>query len=64
MVTADYTDEEKLQELNRELGWRRKVFPKRVAEGKLTLADAARQIDIMKAIAEDYRPDRLPLGDK
>lgn len=63
MVTADYTDEEKLNEITRELAMRKKVYPGLIARGSLTMANASRQIDIMRAIANDYRPDRLPLGD-
>lgn len=46
---------DKLKAITRELGWRRVVYPKRVAEGRMKQADADLQIAIFEAIARDYR---------
>jgi len=49
-----YTPEQKLTEIRRELLMRRRVYPHRIEDGRLSAEDAARQIAIMKAIEEDY----------
>lgn len=38
----------------RELAFRRRVYPRLINQGKLTQAEADRQIDIMASIAADY----------
>lgn len=38
----------------RELDFRRRVYARRVADGKMKQADADREIDIMASILEDY----------
>jgi hypothetical protein len=38
----------------REVGMRRRVYPRWVREGRMTDADAHREIAIMEAIAADY----------
>lgn len=50
-----FVPSDKLKALERELGYRRRVFPRRVAEGKMKQADADREIAIFEAIAADYR---------
>lgn len=50
-----FQDSEKLQAVERELGYRRRVYPRRVADGKMTQALADRQIAVFEDIAADYR---------
>jgi hypothetical protein len=50
MITA----KEKLECARRELVMRKRVYPKWVADGRMTKAQADRQIEVMTAIAEDY----------
>lgn len=45
----------KLKELEREIRLRRKVYPRLIADGKMHQATADFQIEIMIAIADDYR---------
>lgn len=45
----------KLAAIERELKYRRRVYPRWVAEGKMTDGFAAAQIAIFEAIADDYR---------
>jgi hypothetical protein len=40
--------------VRRELDFRRRVYARRVAEGKMKQADADREIEIMEAILGDY----------
>ena len=44
----------KLKELKRELGQRKYVYPRRIADGKMSEADAALKISLIEAIIEDY----------
>jgi hypothetical protein len=48
------TTADKLKELKRELAQRRRVYPRLIEKGSLTPQAAARQTEIMQAIAEDY----------
>jgi hypothetical protein len=50
-----FTDKDKAECAEREVKQRRYVYPRRVADGKMTQALADRQIAIMEAIAADYR---------
>ncbi|BEV44373.1 hypothetical protein [Afipia carboxidovorans] len=52
---AKFTDDEKAAEAERELRMRKQVYPRRVADGRMTQADADRKIAIMAEIAEDYK---------
>jgi hypothetical protein len=54
-MTAEITPVEKLAAITRELGYRRYVYPRRVADGRMQQAAADRQIAIMEAIEADYR---------
>lgn len=45
----------KLQAIEREVRYRKFVFPKRVRRGKISQARADEEISIFEAIAEDYR---------
>lgn len=49
-----YSDAEKLAEVRRELAMRRRVYPERVAAGRMPERTAARNIAIMEQIAADY----------
>jgi hypothetical protein len=53
-MTAAFTAREKMQAAQREAGYRRFVYPKRVDAGKMKQAEADRQIAIMDEIAADY----------
>lgn len=49
-----FTMTEKLECVQRELKQREHVYPKRVADGKMSQEFANRQLALMKAIVEDY----------
>lgn len=49
------TVSDKLKEVEREIGQRRRVYARLIAAGKLTQQKADRQIEIMSAVAADYR---------
>ncbi len=55
-MSAPFTAQQKLDAVDRELGFRRRVYARRVAEGKMTERLADEQIAVFEAIAEDYRP--------
>ncbi len=46
---------EKLAEIEREIGMRKRVYPREVQGGRMTQAEADRRLSIMEAIAQDYR---------
>jgi hypothetical protein len=50
-----WTAKDKLQCVERELKYREVVFPRRVADKKMTEKQAERELDIMRSIADDYR---------
>jgi len=50
-----FTPKEKMQEAQREVAMRRRVYPGRVESGKLDPQVAARQIEIMIEISEEYK---------
>jgi hypothetical protein len=52
----------KLKSLNRELKLRRSVYPRQVARGNMTQAEAEREIQIFEDIAHDYR-EKVSNGD-
>ena len=49
------TTADKLHCVERELGYRRRVYDRLVCRGKMTELHARREIALMEAIAEDYR---------
>jgi chorismate mutase len=51
----EFTPADKLKSVERELGYRRRVYARRVAEMKMRQGDADREIAIFEAIAADYR---------
>jgi hypothetical protein len=50
-----FSAQEKLDAVERELRFRRRVYPRRVDDGRMTKASADAQIALFEAIAEDYR---------
>lgn len=50
-----YTAQEIVEELEREVSMRKRVFPRWVAEGKLRADQAERRIGIMEQVLEDAR---------
>ena len=61
-----YTNAEKRQCIQRELGLRRQVYMRRIADKRMTKSQADREIGMMEEIAEDYRAltdrEQLPLA--
>ncbi len=53
------SDAEKYECAKREVRMRKRVYPRWVAQGKMTQAQADREIAIMEAIAADYAPADL-----
>ena len=51
----NFSDGEKLKELERELAVRQLVYPKLLAKGRLTQLKADRQIALLEAVIADYR---------
>lgn len=49
------TRDEKLAAIERELGFRRRVYPRMVADRKMSPTKAQSEIEIFEAIANDYR---------
>ncbi len=49
-----YTAREKMRAAQREVNYRRYVYAKRIADGKMTQAKADAEIAIMDEIARDY----------
>jgi hypothetical protein len=50
-----YTTMQKLLELEREIGMRERLYTARLSAGKMKIEDAARQLGILRTIAQDYR---------
>jgi hypothetical protein len=50
-----FTREMKLKAIERELGFRKRVYARRVDEKKMTQKEADYEIGVFEAIAEDYR---------
>ena len=51
-----YTREMKCAAIEREIKLRERVYPRRVAEKKMTQKQADREIAVMRAILADYAP--------
>ena len=49
-----FTDKEKLDEIERELEMRHRVYRWQVSKGKITQEQAKRRIDLLLAIRSDY----------
>jgi hypothetical protein len=50
-----YSAHDKLTAIDRELAYRRRVYPRLVANHQVTKQHADYQIAVLEAIAEDYR---------
>jgi hypothetical protein len=49
-----FTAKQKCEAIERELSYRRRVYPRRIEAGQMTRDLAARQIAIFEAIRDDY----------
>jgi len=49
-----YTAKDKREAVDRELSYRKRVFPRLIANGKMSNYQAATQIAIFEAIRDDY----------
>lgn len=49
-----FTNREKMQAAQREVGYRRFVYPRRVADGKMSQKKADDEIALMEEIAVEY----------
>ena len=50
-----FTAQEKLDAVERELRFRRRVYPNRVGNGKMTHSAMVEQLALFEQIADDYR---------
>lgn len=55
MADRTYTAREKMMAAAREVGFRRRVYATRVAEGRMKQVEADFQIGVMAAMESDYR---------
>lgn len=55
MTIRVFSNADKLAEVEREIKQRQRVYPRLVSQGKLRQATADKQMEIMCAIAVDYR---------
>jgi hypothetical protein len=53
-TVAEFSREEKLREIAREIAMRRRVYSRRIIEHRMSRTEADRSIAIMLAIARDY----------
>jgi len=51
---TSFTTSEKLKALKRELGFRRRCYPKWIVDGRMTKEEAEHEIAIFAAIHDDY----------
>jgi hypothetical protein len=58
---SEFSDADKLKSLKRELFLRERVYPRRIAERKMTEQQAQHELEIMKAIVEDYEERLMKL---
>jgi hypothetical protein len=54
-MAEQFSDDEKLRCLEREIALRRKVYPGLISKGNVASKTAFREIALMEAIAADYR---------
>lgn len=54
-MPSTFTAEQKLAAITRELGFRRRVYARRVSEQKMTQEQADREITVFEAIERDYQ---------
>ena len=57
----EYSTDDKIREVKREIEFRNFVYTKQLKAGKITIAIAQRRLGIMKAILADY--ERLDMND-
>ena len=57
------TQEAKLRAVRREIRQRRRVYPRLIANGKMTQQEADHEIAVMEAIAADYAAPTLVSSD-
>lgn len=50
-----FSTREKLKAVERELGYRRRVYPRLIENGRMNQREANEQIAVFEAIAHDYR---------
>lgn len=55
MSASPFTAQQKLDAVEREIGFRRRVYERRVADKKMSQQKADHEIAIFEAIASDYR---------
>jgi hypothetical protein len=53
-MAGEFTNADKAKCARRELGQRRRVYPRLVEGGKMTQANADREMRLMELIAEDF----------
>lgn len=52
----EFTAQQKLDAIDREVKYRARVYSRLIAQGKMTLEKANYETDVMRAIAADYHP--------
>jgi hypothetical protein len=60
--SSEITRADKRKCLKREIGFRERVFPRRVADRKMDQSDADRELAIMRAIQKDYEGEAPEAG--
>jgi hypothetical protein len=50
-----FSETDKLECVKRELKFRERVYPRLLQQHKMTSAQAVRELDLMRAIVEDYQ---------
>lgn len=58
MITLD----DKINSLKREIAIRGAVYAKAIKDGKMKAANATREMEIIRAILDDYERDRMGLA--
>jgi hypothetical protein len=54
-----FTDQDKLEAVDREVKFRVRVYARLIAQGKMTREKADREVAIMRSIADDYHQKTL-----
>lgn len=57
-----FTAQQKREAVEREVKMRQRVYPRWIADGRMTNAKADHEIKVMETIAEDYR--KLETGER
>lgn len=61
MDDQTYTDDQKRAAIEREIKMRRRVYPRWVENGRMTVEQADHEIAVMEAILRDYPPQQPSL---